>query len=146
MKVFSGIRLAFGVILLIVLLFAGVFGARWFLAGPLGSLTAREQILSGPNRIAQYNQFFNICASIQTHESQLDALYAERDATTDQKQLSRINANITGVSAARAGAINQYNANATKDYTSAQFRDSDLPYQLASGPYVPGNTKTQCSA
>lgn len=130
--------------LLAALLWGLNFGWRWATAGPKGELAAREQILSGANRITAYNHFFNLCASIQTNEAQLDGFFNEfalYEAGTDD--YARVATNITGVQAARAGGINQYNADANKDYTIGQFRDLDLPYQLAASAYPEGG-KTQC--
>lgn len=103
---------------------------RYFTADIRGRIDANETIKSGSNRIAQYDNFFNMCAAVQADEARLDALEAESLQATTQEDKSRISANISGVLGHRAQLIAQYNANATKSYTSAQFRDSDLPYKL----------------
>ena len=133
--------------LLMYLVFAAAwgldFGWRWATAGPSGQLEAREEILSGPNRIAAYNHFFNLCASIQGNEVQLEALNAQLgQASPDDRD--RVLSSIAGVTAARGSAIAQYNADAGKDYTIGQFRDLDLPYQLMATPYEGG--RTQCAS
>lgn len=120
-------------------LFFGVLGFRYYTADIRGRVDAQETIKSGANRIAQYDRFFNLCASIQAQEGMLTYLEEELGAAAPEDK-ARISANITGVQAARARAIAQYNADATKNYTSGQFRDSDLPYQLS----VEG--VTQCAA
>lgn len=132
---------------LIVGLVVGVWVLRYYTAKPKGIVIAQEQIQSAPSRIANYNHFFDLCASIQTNEAQLDALTDERAALGDTapKDSARIGANIAGVQAARLGAISQYNVDARKDYTSGQFRDSNLPYQLPVTSYVKGG-RTSCGS
>lgn len=147
MRILGGIGLGMavliGVSVLSIALFAAGLAFRYFTADVRGRVDAQEQILSGPNRIAQYDHFFNLCASVQSLEAQLDALNVELPRAPTVRDESRILASITGVTAARARAINQYNADALKSYTSARFRDSDLPFQIPTGPYE--GTPTSCA-
>lgn len=130
----------------LVLIVGGVWAFRWYTAEFRGKLDAREEILSGASRISAYNHFFNLCSSVQANEASLDALRDELAATEPgSKDYSRVLSNITGVRAARGRAIAQYNADAAKNYTVGQFRDLDLPYELAVADYDGGN-KTQCAA
>lgn len=123
-----------------------IFGIRWVVAGPSGKLNAREQILSGSNRIQAYTRFFDLCASVQTSEAALDASYAELPtAKGDDKQ--RILTNITAQRINRAEAINTYNADAEKTYTVGQFRSLRLPFQLSTGdPTYTKGAHTLCAA
>lgn len=116
---------------LILGIWAGVFGLRWFTAGPSGALIAREQILSGPQRIAAYNHFFNLCASIQGLEGGLAAAETAQKAATTEREQERQQANLASLKTFRAQSIAQYNADAAKDYTIGQFRDLDLPFQIS---------------
>lgn len=113
---------------------AAVWGWRSLTAETAGRVGARVQILSADSRIQAYDLFFNECASVQGLEGQLDAQYNERAAASGS-DLRRVNANIAGITGARAQAIAQYNADARKGYTIGQFRASDLPYQLDPAPY-----------
>jgi len=111
----------------VVTLMAWGFG--WVFAPAKGKLEARQQINSGSFRIASYDHFFDLCAAVQSDEARLAAQKVElRTATGDDRQ--RIEANIAGITADRADAVNQYNADAAKSYTEGQFRSSHLPYQL----------------
>lgn len=138
-----------GAFLMILVLMGGIYGAAygfsWVVAPWQGKLQARQQINSGNFRIAAYDHFFNICAAVQTDEAAIDALNQELKSTNDPKELTRIGINITGNQVARAGAINQYNVDARKDYTEGQFKDSDLPYQLSTAAYT-GSNKTSCGS
>lgn len=49
---------------------------QWGTADIRGKLDAREQIhANGSYRIDAYDHFFNLCASVQTNEQNLDAQY-----------------------------------------------------------------------
>lgn len=125
---------------------AASFGLRWALAGPKGELQAREQILSGDNRIRAYNHFFDQCASIQALESTLSASLDELASAdqTNQDNIIRIQTNITGLRSQRARAVAEYNADASKNYTDGQFRSLSLPFQITE-PFQKGRQIT-CSA
>lgn len=131
-------------VLVLAMIPVGAWGIRWVTADFRGQLSAREEILSGSNRIAAYNHFFNLCSSIQGNEAQIDALETELE-TAEGKDKSRVQASLTGVRAAREGAIARYNADSRRDYTIGQFRDLDLPYQLPTEPYASGG-KTSCGS
>lgn len=131
-----------GVLLVIAMVWGIAFGWGWITAGPTGQLEARQDILSGDTRIAAYNHFHNLCASIQGNEGQIDELEATLETISDEGR-DRILVSIAGVRGARHQAIAQYNADASKDYTIGQFRDLDLPYKLVDHEYPEGG-KTQC--
>ncbi len=135
-----------GVIGLILLIGVIGYGLSWWAAPWQGKLEARQQIESGANRIAKYDTFFNQCASIQGIEATLDALDEEL-ATADKGTFNydRIQANITGNKSARLNAIAQYNADANKEYTGGQFRDSNLPFQIPATAHAKGD-RTRCTA
>lgn len=136
------IKWAIGGLAAFVLLIVAAYAIQYYTADVRGRVDAQEQRKSGASRIAGYELFFNRCAAIQTNEAQIDALKAELKNTTDPREQARINANITGVTAARNGGINQYNADARKEYTEGQFRDSSLPFQIPVGEYT--GRKTSC--
>jgi hypothetical protein len=123
-----------GGLLLIMVLWIGLASAVWGLrvatAGIYGRGEARIQIQSAASRIGAYNHFFNLCAAVQSQEASVAALTTQLDGETDPKTRDRLATSLTGVSAQRERSIAQYNADARKDYTIGQFRDSDLPYQL----------------
>lgn len=138
-----------GVVLVVALwlvLASAIWGLRVATAGIYGRGEARIQIQSAANRIASYEHFFNLCAAVQGQEAQIDALEAELAQHAEgSKDRARTLTNLTGVRAARGRSIAQYNADARKDYTSGQFRDSDLPYQLDATEYPEGG-KTSCAS
>lgn len=122
---------------------SAIWGFGVATAGIYGRGEARKQIQSAEMRIPAYNHFFDLCASIQGNEAQIDALEQELEHhSSGSKDHARVLANIAGVTAARQRAIAQYNADARKDYTIGQFRDSDLPYQLDTAEYPEGGGTT----
>lgn len=130
---------------------AGLIGIGLWTFGVLtadvkGRGEARKQLRSADYRIQAYDHFYNLCAAVQASEAALDAQLAELASTpqgSDDRE--RILANIAGVTAERARAIRQYNADARKGYTLARFRASDLPFQLGTDPYSK-EAPTSCEA
>jgi len=105
-------------------------GWRYILADPKGKVQAQEQIKSGPSRIAAYNHFFDLCAAVQSDESAMQSLRDEMKTDPPPSRVTQINASLTALRSARAEKINQYNADARKDYTIGQFKSSGLPFTL----------------
>lgn len=140
---------AAGIALIATLYLAGIFGTigqahvNAYIAKKTVNSRIAEQTHQPGYKIEAYNHFYDLCASVQTMESSLDAQYTElKTATGDDR--SRIEANIAGLQSARADAINQYNADARKSYTLGQFRDSGLPFQLTLTQYNTKEEKTTC--
>ena len=123
---------------------AGVWAFRYFTADVRGRIDAQEIRKAGPLRVAAYNHFFDLCASVQGLEAGLEAQQAQLAVTESSKDRERVRSNIAGLTSERERAIRQYNADARKDYTIGQFRDSDLPYQLPTSHYEGG--RTSCGA
>lgn len=132
------------VFVLVFALVAGIWGLRVATAGIYGRGEAHRQVQSAPSRIAAYNHFFDLCVSIQNAEAQIDAQQEALATAEDHVDKSRMTQNIAALKATRAAGINQYNADAAKDYTIGQFKDSDLPYYIAPTAYE-GN-RTSCTS
>lgn len=136
------------IMLVVVLSIGGVFAGwawKYYTADIRGRIEANETIKSGPNRIAQYEHFFNLCAAIQGNEAQIDSLTENLAVAVDNDDRARIQASIAGVKAIRLTGIAQYNADASKSYTSGQFLASNLPYQIPATAYPQGG-RTTCAA
>jgi len=123
----------------VVLLTILGLGWRYVLADPKGRVQAQEQIKSGSSRIAAYNHFFDLCASVQSDEATIVSLNQELTTGPSESRRGQIQATLTALRSGRAEKINQYNADARKDYTIGQFRSSGLPYTLD-----PTLEKTSC--
>src|SRR3990167_3979702 len=109
---------------------AATFGMRVATAGLVGRGEARIQIQSAASRITNYEHFFDMCAAVQGQEGSIDAQLVALGTAERDRDRSRININIAALQSLRQQSIAQYNADAFKDYTRGQFRDSDLPYQI----------------
>jgi hypothetical protein len=122
------------------------FGLRVATAGIVGRGNAHVKLQSANYRIAAYDHFFNVCASVQSAEGSLDAQFDLLSTLEGGDDKSITNTNIAALKSVRMGAINQYNADAQKDYTLGQFKDSGLPYQLPTTSYdKKGDPKTSCT-
>ena len=134
-----------GAMLLIGGCVAGSWAYRYYTAPIEGRVGAQEQIQSAPSRIVNYNHFFDLCAAIQGHEGNIDAAQGQLGQGLRDDERERVIQTIAGLKGQRVRSIAQYNADARKNYTAGQFRDSDLPYQLAANDYPLGG-KTSCGA
>jgi hypothetical protein len=115
---------------LVVGLTAAGLAWRYVIAEPRGKVQQEEILQRGQNRIARYDHFFNLCAAVQSDEATIGALTQELATDPPVSRVTQINATITALRSGRAEKINQYNADARKSGTIAQFRSSDLPFQL----------------
>lgn len=124
------------VILLILIVAMWIFGWGLFQRGTADFRGKTEQIektkANADYRIASYDHFFNLCASVQSKEATIKALEKEleRKPAPSQSRTEQIYASITANEAIRAETINQYNVDAEKTATVGQFRASNLPYEL----------------
>ena len=86
----------------------------------------------------QNQRFFNQCASIQGLEGKIDELTAQlAQLQPGTREYNYTLSSLTGTKGLRREAIARYNQDALKDYTEGQFRDKDLPYQMANNEYPP---------
>lgn len=139
---------AFGAVLLVVFTLVAVAVGSWvvryYTAELKGMVRAEEQITDAPSRIARYEYFFDLCAAVQNNEAMLAAqkrrLKTAMESGASDRELTQIRSAIAGIEAQRARNINQYNSESTKEYTSARFKASGLPYRLDIN-----NPSTTCS-
>ena len=114
------------ILLCLLFYFVGVYvfgGAEQATANYRGQTDARNKtVANGDYRIAQYNHFYELCGSIQTLEDQI--------RTTKEAQPPHWKVNVVALENQRSAAIRQYNADASKAGTAAQFKASDLPDQI----------------
>lgn len=145
----AGKTIALAAVVLVVVLIIGamyLFGFGLFQRGTADFRGGTEQIEktkgSGDYRIASYDHFFNLCASVQSKEATIDALEKELSRKPDpsESRTEQIYAAITANEAIRAETINQYNVDAKKEATVGQFRASNLPYELNANA-----KETQCA-
>jgi hypothetical protein len=127
------------------IMLVGVFGFGWFQMGTAnfrGRVQATEQVRGdGAYRIAAYNSFYDQCAAIQADEARIDSLNQELNGSPAPvaDRVEQIQASLTAIRSSRAEKIAKYNADAKKADTMANFKASDLPYQID-----PTERNTQC--
>lgn len=131
-----GVASFLGVCLVIWFLVGAIWGFGVATAGIYGRGEAHKQIKSADFRIAAYDKFFNQYASVKALEGQIDELTATL-ATMEPgtREYTYTQSALTGVKGLRHTAIQQYNADAMKNWTEGQFRDNDLPYQIPDTAY-----------
>jgi hypothetical protein len=122
-----------GCVAALLLLVVGSWAFRYYTAEVRGKVRAEEIIESAPNRMVQYEYFFNLCATIQGYNAQLQAQRQQLEVVKGEKEWNRVNANIAGITGQRARAIAQYNADVQKEYTRGRFFDPSLPSQISVG-------------
>jgi hypothetical protein len=124
-------------IIVLVVFVIGTFGFGWFQqksANFRGETQKRNQVEgNGAYRIAAYDHFFDLCTSVQSFEATINALNDEyKDPATTAERKEQIRGALTANKAGRNTTIVQYNNDANRSYTTGQFKDSHLPYQLDS--------------
>lgn len=122
---------------------AGSFGLQWVTAPLRGKLEAREQVKAdGDYRIDKYNHFFDLCAAIQSKEAGIKEQQNILETSENQEDRQRIKRNIAALKSERKRLIRQYNADARKENTEGQYKDSSLPYHIPIE--YKGGVNTQC--
>ncbi|MFF9312181.1 hypothetical protein ACF1BS_14845 [Streptomyces sp. NPDC014748] len=118
------------------------FGGVSQLTAPFRGETDKRNrtVGSGAFRISAYEEFYDLCSSVQTAEQQLKALQEELDGKPSPDRAERIRTSITAVRASRAESINTYNSKAGQEHRRA-FQDADLPARLDLNAQ-----ETQCAA
>ncbi|WP_435218349.1 hypothetical protein [Streptomyces sp. bgisy034] len=133
-----------GIVVLAVLTLIAIFafgGVSQLTAGFRGETDKKNRTEgNGAFRVASYEEFFDLCASVQTAEQQLAALQEELDGKPSPERAEKIRQSMTAVKASRAESINTYNSKATQEHRVA-FQDADLPYKLNVT-----DQETQCAA
>lgn len=115
------------------------YGIRWVTAPIEGRVGMRENVESAEFRQFSYEHFYNQQATIRSYEDALMAQYDLLGTAESQSERRRVRANIAGIKAQRARAIERYNADARKEKTQGKFRANDLPYQI--DKELPNNIK-----
>lgn len=130
MSIFKGFIAVMVVIALGLLLMLGFGVFKKETADFRGSVDQAERVeANGAYRIAQYEHFYDLCASIQGKEATIANLTAELE-TASEERAEQIRATLSAVKSERERSIAQYNVDARKGETQAKFHASDLPYQL----------------
>ncbi|MDT0476213.1 hypothetical protein RM863_29220 [Streptomyces sp. DSM 41014] len=130
---------------LLTLIAIYAFGGVSQLTAPFRGETDKKDRTTGSGafRIATYEEFFDLCAGVQTAEQQIKALTDELHDTAQPptpERAEKIRTSLTAVRSSRAESIATYNSKATQEHRTA-FHDAALPYKLD-----PAAEETQCAA
>ncbi|MDQ1041440.1 hypothetical protein QFZ75_007942 [Streptomyces sp. V3I8] len=124
----------------VILLTAAAFAFRWFSADLRGEASKREQtIANGAWRLGTYEEFFDLCAAVESTEQKIKNLEAELATKPSADRAERINTSLAALKNTRADSIATYNSKASQEHRTA-FQDAALPYTLNNAQ------ETQCAA
>ncbi len=132
---FKGVFAVLGVVIGVILLMLAIM----FVSGTLSILTApfrgeveKNELVEadGSYRIAAYDQFYQLCSSVQSKNDQIKILKDEMAISTDEDRKKQLQSGITANQNTKAELVNEYNSKAASEYTKGQMKDSDLPEQL----------------
>ena len=126
-----GMGLGVFVFVIVLIVLAGAF--TWFWAPWKGKVEQRQMTEgSGAYRIAAYDAFYDDCQNIVAKEQIIANYEAELsgDPKPDKARAATLQAAITAETNARLELIASYNADSRKADTRANFKASDLPYQI----------------
>ncbi|MGA5598453.1 hypothetical protein ACPCSE_29885 [Streptomyces cellulosae] len=118
------------VLLGLALLAAAVFGIKWVTADVRGAADAREKtVANGDFRIGTYEQFFELCSSVQSAEAAISNAERELATKPSQERAEKLQQAITAQRNVRADSIATYNSKAAQEHRQA-FLDAALPVRL----------------
>lgn len=110
----------------------GASMAYTYFTAPVKGIVEAEQIINdGQNRINEYEYFFDMCSTIQSDKQALDTQRRLLENAESADERERVRSNIAGIEAQLHRNVNQYNADSTKEYTAARFKDNSLPYTIS---------------
>lgn len=125
-KILAGVAWLLALVLAMIL---AVGGIKWITASFRGEVDARERTeASGAFRLATYEEFFDLCADVQSKESAIRNLEEEAENASEQRQAT-IAQSITALRNVRAESINTYNSKAAQEHRES-FVDANLPAHL----------------
>lgn len=131
MKDFTKVVLVIGgVILAIILISAASYGTRYFTAEVRGVVDAKEQVESASNRLEKYEEFFGLCAGVQTLKHSIAAQEKMLTSSNSDTMSERVMTNISGMQAHLARQVTEYNTK-SQMYTRKKFKSSNLPARLS---------------
>ncbi|PPS89518.1 hypothetical protein [Streptomyces sp. MH60] len=117
------------------------FGIKWATADLRGAADAREKtVANGDFRIGTYEQFFDLCSSVQSAEAAIKNAETELATKPPADRAEKLQQVITAQRNVRADSITTYNSKAAQNHRQA-FQDTDLPYTLDLN-----TQETQCAA
>ncbi|MFB7461240.1 hypothetical protein [Streptomyces sp. NPDC056188] len=107
------------------------FGGVSQLTAPFRGETDKKNrtVGSGAFRIATYEEFFDLCAAVQSSEAAIKNVQDELATKPSADRAEKLQQAITAQRNTRAESITTYNSKASQEHRTA-FQDADLPYRL----------------
>ena len=128
---FKGAGFVFLTVLLALVLIAGVWAVTVAWAPWKGEGDVRKATQgNAAYRMASYDWYFDQCNAVVAVEQKIEVQNDERKQTKDEQRRNQLTYSITALQNQRIDLINEYNANADKETTRAQFKDDSLPAHI----------------
>lgn len=117
------------VLIFVVLVFVTGWGQRLTASfrGETSSIERTEA--NAAFRIGTYEEFFQLCESVQNAEGQIRSLDEELETDPSESRVERIQSSLSAIRSTRESSINEYNSKAAQEHKEA-FRDASLPERL----------------
>jgi len=132
------VAVVFGAIAGVVLLIFGIWAATVALAPLFGAGNAHIKTNSADYRIAAYDKFHDDCNAIVAQQNNInnleDTLDSDKAAGVDSTQLTVDSHNVLAAKNTYNSMVGQYNSDASKSATKAQFLSSSLPFHITYNP------------
>jgi hypothetical protein len=131
LRILAWVTGGIGVLLSVYFVGVYVFGSAASFTAPFrGEVEKREQVeAQGEYRIAKYDYFHDLCQDIQAKNEEI-ALAEEQIKVSSGEEKDKLEDSLYATRRMKIELVGDYNAEAAKDYTAGQFRDSDLPAQI----------------
>lgn len=130
----AGLRI--GGWIIVAVLFVGIIGAgTWGFRVLTADAKGRgDQVIktkgNADYRMAAYDHFADLCASVQAAEDKLALAKQQAEAIKDPEKRQQADVNVFALASQRAELVRQYNADAAKQATIGQFKAADLPARI----------------
>lgn len=122
-----------GIAVVVTGLIVGSFAFGWFsdaTADRRGQTAEQERLADGDYRVTRYGLFFDLCHAIVAKEGEIAEAETAVAEGSDRTQRFYDEQNLRALRSVRRELIGRYNADAAKEGTAGQFRDSRLPFAI----------------
>lgn len=119
----------------IFVIVAGIWALIVLLSNPVGAGEQYKKTHSADYRIAAYDKFHDDCNAIVAQQTVInnlvDTLDADKAAGVDSTQLTVDSHNVLAAKNIYSGMVGEYNSDASKTGTKAQWLASNLPQHIS---------------
>lgn len=107
------------------------YAIRYYTAPVLGRIEVQVQTHTAEYMMTAYNYFFDLKGVINGNKQSVCNVKETLTAICDQDEKDRLQITIAGIKNQIARDVQQYNADAAKEWTVGQFRDWSIPASMS---------------